>query len=60
VVEVDGYRYHSDRASFRSDRARDRELGGRGLRVMRFADEELSENPRAAAMAVRRQLLEDR
>jgi very-short-patch-repair endonuclease len=52
VVEVDGYRYHSDRATFRSDRARDRELGRRGLEVLRFADEEVGEEPDAVADSV--------
>ena len=49
VVEVDGYRYHSDRRAFRSDRARDRYLGGRAFAVLRFADEELEDPPAVAA-----------
>ena len=49
VVEVDGYRYHSDRAAFEADRARDRELGRRGFRVMRFADAELADGTAVAA-----------
>jgi very-short-patch-repair endonuclease len=52
VVEVDGYRYHSDRAAFRSDRVRDRELNRRGLTVLRFADQELDEDPEAVAASV--------
>jgi very-short-patch-repair endonuclease len=56
VVEVDSYRYHSSRAKFRSDRARDRELGSRGLVVLRFADEELAEEPRATASTLRTHL----
>ena len=55
VVKVDGYRYHSDRATFRSDRARDRYLGQRGLTVIRFADEELDDQSGVAA-AVRARL----
>jgi very-short-patch-repair endonuclease len=55
VVEVDGYRYHSDRAAFRSDRARDRELDHRGLTVHRFADEEFDE-PGAVAACLRARL----
>jgi very-short-patch-repair endonuclease len=51
VVEVDGYGYHSDRATFRSDRARDRELQRRGLTVLRFADEEF-DDPGAVAASV--------
>jgi very-short-patch-repair endonuclease len=56
AVEVDGWKYHSDRATFRSDRARDRELGRRGLTVMRFADVELDEQPSAVAASVRARL----
>lgn len=52
VVEVDGYRYHSNRRSFQADRARDRYLGGRGLAVMRFADEELDADPGSVAASV--------
>jgi very-short-patch-repair endonuclease len=55
VVEVDGYRYHSDRESFRADRARDRELNRRGFVVMRFADDEL-DNELAVASALRARL----
>ena len=49
VVEVDGYRYHSDRSAFRADRARDRDLGRRGFTVMRFADDELRHEASVAA-----------
>jgi very-short-patch-repair endonuclease len=52
VVEVDGYAYHSARATFRADRARDRYLGRRGLLVLRFADVELDEEPTAVAASV--------
>jgi very-short-patch-repair endonuclease len=52
VVEVDGYRYHSNRGTFRADRARDRYLGGRGLAVMRFADEGLGADPGSVAASV--------
>ena len=51
IVEVDGYRYHSDRASFRTDRQRDRYFQSRGFRVLRFADEDLLE-PAAVAAAL--------
>jgi very-short-patch-repair endonuclease len=47
VVEVDGYRYHSDRETFASDRARDRDLQGRGIDVLRFADRELAADDQA-------------
>jgi very-short-patch-repair endonuclease len=56
VVEVDGYRYHSSRATFRADRARDRELGRRGLTVLRFADDELDDDPLAVMSSVRDRL----
>jgi very-short-patch-repair endonuclease len=52
VVEVDGYRYHSDRATFRADRARDRELKRRGVIVLRFADEEIAEHSPAVATSL--------
>jgi very-short-patch-repair endonuclease len=57
VVEVDGWRYHSDRRSFEADRARDRYLTGRGLTVLRFVDRELSGKPDAVAGSLRAHLL---
>jgi very-short-patch-repair endonuclease len=56
IVEVDSYRYHSDRATFRADRARDRELGRRGFIVLRFADEELAEDPLAVVTSLQAHL----
>ncbi|MGH2989826.1 MAG: endonuclease domain-containing protein [Solirubrobacterales bacterium] len=53
VVEVDGYAYHADRATFESDRARDRDLKRRGIEVLRFADRELASNEREVAASVR-------
>lgn len=53
VVELDSYAYHSDRATFRSDRERDRELKRRGLAVLRFADDELAEQPLAVISSLR-------
>lgn len=53
VVEVDGYRYHSDRATFESDRARDRDLKRRGIEVLRFADREVANDERAVARWLR-------
>jgi very-short-patch-repair endonuclease len=52
VVEVDSYRYHSDRATFESDRIRDRELSRRGLDVLRYADRELGGDGRAVASSL--------
>ena len=56
VVEVDSYRYHGNRRNFRTDRARDRYLSGRGISVMRCADEELDAEPAGVAAAVRARL----
>jgi very-short-patch-repair endonuclease len=36
IVEVDGYEFHRDRASFESDRARDAQLTAQGYRVLRL------------------------
>ncbi len=45
AVELDGYAYHSDRASFEADRRRDRELQARGFVVLRFIYREVVEEP---------------
>ena len=45
IVELDGYAYHSDRASFVRDRAKDRHLTARGFTVLRFADSEIDAAP---------------
>lgn len=45
VVEVDGFRFHSSRQSFESDRVRDVELAARGFRVLRVTWRELTERP---------------
>ncbi len=37
VAEVDGFRFHSDRAAFEGDRQRDAVLVARGFRVLRFS-----------------------
>jgi len=34
IVEVDGYEFHKERASFEADRARDAELAVQGYRVL--------------------------
>jgi very-short-patch-repair endonuclease len=52
VVELDGYAYHSNRSSFEADRRRDRELQGRGYRVLRFTYREVSEAPEAVIEAL--------
>jgi very-short-patch-repair endonuclease len=52
VVELDGYAYHSDRASFEADRRRDRELQTRGYVVLRFTYREVMEDPEAVVAAL--------
>lgn len=52
VVEVDSYRYHANRATFESDRARDRDLKRRGIDVLRFADREFASDAGAVARSV--------
>ncbi len=56
VVEVDGYRYHSTRASFQADRARDRDLQRLGFIVLRFTDRELSSKREAIVASLRAHL----
>jgi very-short-patch-repair endonuclease len=56
IVEVDGWKYHSDRRAFEADRARDRELARRGFTVLRFADRELSRQPNAVVASLRAHL----
>ena len=41
IVEVDGFAWHSDRASFRSDRYRHNDLERLGWRVLRFGYEDV-------------------
>jgi very-short-patch-repair endonuclease len=58
VVEVDGWGFHRDRATFESDRARDATLVAKGYRVLRFTVRQLREQPLivigriAAALAI--------
>ena len=49
VVEIDSWAYHRSRASFESDRARDRDLGLRGFEVLRYVDREIAGRPAAVA-----------
>lgn len=53
VIELDGFAHHSDKVQFRRDRFRDRELAKLGYRVLRFAYEEVLENPGLIAAEVR-------
>ena len=52
IAEVDGYRHHSDRASFESDRARDAALQSLGYRVLRFTYRQLTEEPSSVVAAL--------
>ncbi len=45
VAEVDGFAFHSSRASFERDRRRDGRLAERGLRVVRFTWLQLEREP---------------
>jgi very-short-patch-repair endonuclease len=58
VVEVDGWKYHSDRRAFETDRARDRELARRGFTILRFTDRELSTQPNVVVTSLRAHLRE--
>lgn len=53
IVEVDGYEFHRDRASFESDRARDAELTAQGHRVLRFTYRQVTERPARVAARIR-------
>jgi very-short-patch-repair endonuclease len=53
IVEVDGYEFHRDRASFEEDRARDAELAVRGYRVVRFTHRHVTEEPARVAARMR-------
>jgi very-short-patch-repair endonuclease len=52
VVEVDGYAFHSTRAAFERDRARDVDLQAHGYRVLRFTWRRLAEAPEAVIAAI--------
>ncbi len=43
AVEIDGWKYHGDRASFESDRIRQNALVSAGWSVMRFTDQTLTD-----------------
>jgi very-short-patch-repair endonuclease len=52
VVEIDSWAYHRSRASFESDRARDRDLKLRGFDVLRYVDREISGRPADVAASL--------
>ena len=45
VVECDGFQYHRQKASFVSDRRRDRALKAEGYEVLRYSGSEMFHNP---------------
>lgn len=47
AVEVDGFAYHSSKATFESDRRRDASLSARGLRVVRITWRQITHEPEA-------------
>jgi REase_MTES_1575 len=53
IVELDSHTYHGTRASFESDRARDRALTAAGWRVMRVTWRQLHDEPDALAEDLR-------
>jgi very-short-patch-repair endonuclease len=56
VVEMDGFSFHSHRAAFERDRARDAELVAAGFRVVRLTHRRLLEEPAVIAAQLRRLL----
>lgn len=56
VVEIDGFAFHRERASFERDRRRDAELTASGLRVLRFTWRQLNDEPEGVLVRVVRAL----
>ena len=56
IVEIDGFRYHSSRSAFESDRHRDADLQGGGLSVLRVTWRQLIEEPYATLASTVRML----
>jgi very-short-patch-repair endonuclease len=52
VVEVDGYRFHSQRSAFERDRRRDAELTRRGFTVIRVTWRQLVDEPHAVVARI--------
>ena len=57
VVEVDGFAFHSSRASFEADRRRDAELAAQGLRVIRVTWRQIADQPEATLVSVAQALV---
>lgn len=53
VVELDGFRFHQDRAAFERDRARDTRLKRAGYEVVRFTYRQLASEPELVLATVR-------
>ena len=56
IVETDGWAHHSSRASFESDRRRDRQLRLWGYTVLRFTYREITQQPRMVGESLRAHL----
>jgi predicted transcriptional regulator of viral defense system len=54
AVELDGWRWHNTRRSFIQDRAKDRDLTERGLKVIRFTHYEVTRRPAHVIQTLRR------
>jgi len=52
IVEVDGYAFHSSRAAFERDRARDADLQSRGYTVLRVTWRQLTDQPHAILVQI--------
>lgn len=59
IVELDGYAFHGDRASFERDRTRDATLQLAGYRVLRVTHRRLETEPAAVADTVRSLLAQE-
>jgi very-short-patch-repair endonuclease len=59
IVELDGYAFHRDRASFERDRERDAKLQLSGYRVLRITHRRLESEPAAVTGALRALLCTD-
>ncbi len=56
VVEVDGFRFHPDRAAFERDQARDRAHVAGGCRVLRITARQLEREPLLVVAQIARTL----
>ncbi len=58
IVETDGWLAHRGRQAFEDDRVRDAYLLRQGLRVLRFADHQLNEQPETVVATLRAALIQ--